>query len=172
MRAAGIHRVHTPQELIDVSSALLRCPPLRGRRVAVLSDGGGHGSIAAAECERRGLALPELGPALQSSLAGALPPAAGVSNPIDLAGGAEQDVSTFSRVAAELLSSSELDALYVTGYFGGYEEYGRGRPRRGGGDRRADRRGRRRDRPSGGRAHALPQRLGRGRAARPRRTGL
>ena len=50
--------------------------------------------------------------------------AAGVSNPIDLAGGAEQDVSTFGRVAAELLSSSELDALYVTGYFGGYEEYG------------------------------------------------
>ena len=46
--AAGIQRVRTPRELVDAAQALLRCPPSRGRRIAVLADGGGHGSIAAA----------------------------------------------------------------------------------------------------------------------------
>ncbi len=45
--AAGIERVRTPQELLDLAKALLRYRPARGRRIAVLSDGGGHASIAA-----------------------------------------------------------------------------------------------------------------------------
>ncbi|HEX5194800.1 MAG TPA: CoA-binding protein, partial [Solirubrobacteraceae bacterium] len=31
--AAGVHRVHTPQELLDVCGVLLRCRPMAGRRV-------------------------------------------------------------------------------------------------------------------------------------------
>src|SRR5919199_486028 len=42
-RAAGIERVRTPQELVDLADALLRAPAPAGRRVAVLADGGGHG---------------------------------------------------------------------------------------------------------------------------------
>jgi acyl-CoA synthetase (NDP forming) len=122
--AAGVHRVHTPRELIDVSSALLRCAPMTGRRVAVLADGGGHGSIAADQAERHGLEVPELSAALQRAIVVGLPDAAAVSNPVDVAGGAEQDVHTFDRIARRLLDSGELDALLVTGYFGGYEEYG------------------------------------------------
>ena len=124
LETAGVHRVRTPQELIDTSSVLLRCRPMGGRRVTVLADGGGHGSIAAAESERRGLTLPELTPALRRSLRAGLPDAAAVSNPVDLAGGAEQDVRTFDRVAYAVLDSGETDALLVTGYFGGYAEYG------------------------------------------------
>ena len=124
MRAAGVHRVHTPQELIDTSSVLLRCRPMGGRRVTVLADGGGHGSIAAAESERHGLTLPELSPELQRALRAGLPDAAAVSNPVDLAGGAERDVHTFDRVGRTVLDSGETDALLVTGYFGGYAEYG------------------------------------------------
>jgi acetate---CoA ligase (ADP-forming) len=124
LTAAGVHRVHTPRELIDVSSALLRCAPMAGRRVAVLADGGGHGSIAADQAERHGLEVPELSAALQRAIVVGLPDAAAVSNPVDVAGGAEQDVHTFDRIAHRLLDSGELDALLVTGYFGGYEEYG------------------------------------------------
>jgi acyl-CoA synthetase (NDP forming) len=53
-----------------------------------------------------------------------LPGHAAVLNPVDLAGGAEQDVHTFERVARVLLESGEVDALLITGYFGGYGEYG------------------------------------------------
>ncbi len=121
--AAGVQRVHTPRELVDAAQALLRCPAARGRRVAVLGDGGGHGSIAAAVAARAGLEVPELSEAVAQPLRAALPAAAGVSNPIDLAGGAEQDVHAFDRIALQLLSCGEVDSLFITGYFGGYAEY-------------------------------------------------
>lgn len=122
--AAGVQRVRTPRALIDAAQALLRCPVARGRRVAVLGDGGGHGSIAAAVMAQHGLEVPELSPTVAGPLRATLPSGAGVCNPIDLAGGAEQDVHAFDRIALGLLHSDEVDALLVTGYFGGYAEYG------------------------------------------------
>jgi acyl-CoA synthetase (NDP forming) len=123
-RAAGVQRVRTPREMIDAASALLRCTPARGRRVGVLADGGGHGSIAAGVAADAGLEVPHLSDAVEASLRDQLPAGAAVANPVDLAGGAERDVHAFDRLTRELLSSDELDALLITGYFGGYREYG------------------------------------------------
>jgi acyl-CoA synthetase (NDP forming) len=122
--AAGVQRVRTPRELVDAAQALLRSPASRGRRVAVLGDGGGHVSIAAAVVVQAGLEVPELSEAAAGPLGDTLPAAAGVSNPIDLAGAAEQDVHAFDRITLDLLGGGEVDALLVTGYFGGYAEYG------------------------------------------------
>ncbi len=123
-RAAGIERVHTPREMIDAAQALLRCRPAPGRRVAVIADGGGHGGIAAGVAAGVGLELTELSPATQASLRTWLPAAAAVSNPVDLAGAAERDVHAFDRISLQLLRENEADALLITGYFGGYAEYG------------------------------------------------
>jgi acyl-CoA synthetase (NDP forming) len=123
-RAAGVQRVRTPREMLDAASALLRCSPARGRRVGVLADGGGHGSIAAGVAADAGLEVPHLSDAVCASLRAQLPAGAAVANPVDLAGGAERDVHTFDRLTRELLSSDEVDALLITGYFGGYREYG------------------------------------------------
>jgi acetate---CoA ligase (ADP-forming) len=121
--AAGVLRVHAPQELVDVADGLLRAGPARGRRVAVLADGGGHGGIAAALLQRAGLELPPLGEGLRAQLRQWLPATAAVSNPIDLAGGGEQDIESFERTTRALLASGEVDALLLSGYFGGYSEY-------------------------------------------------
>jgi acyl-CoA synthetase (NDP forming) len=123
-RSAGVQRVRTPRELVDAASALLRCSPARGRRIAVLADGGGHGSIAAGVAADAGLELPQLSDEVALSLRAQLPAGAAVANPVDLAGGAERDVHTFDRLARELLSADEVDGLLITGYFGGYREYG------------------------------------------------
>jgi acyl-CoA synthetase (NDP forming) len=122
-RAAGIERVHTPRELLDAAQALLRGRPARGRRIAVLADGGGHASIAAAVAAESGFELPELDRSTAAWLRAQLPGGAAVSNPVDLAGGAERDVHAFDRIALELLGSGAVDALLITGYFGGYAEY-------------------------------------------------
>jgi acetate---CoA ligase (ADP-forming) len=122
--AAGVQRVRTPRQLVDAAQALLRAPASRGRRVAVLGDGGGHVSIAAAVAVQAGLEVPALSEAAVAPLRATLPAAAGVSNPIDLAGAAEQDVHVFDRITLDLLGGGEVDALLVTGYFGGYAEYG------------------------------------------------
>lgn len=122
-RAAGIERVSSIDELVDVCQALVRASVPRGRRVAVLSDGGGHGSIAAGLAHDAGLELPDLGDCVGARLRATLPLAASCVNPIDLAGSAERDLRVFDRVAAELLASGDVDAVIVTGYFGGYGEY-------------------------------------------------
>jgi acyl-CoA synthetase (NDP forming) len=95
---------------------------VRVRRVAVLADGGGHGALACDLLEAAGLAVPEFPPALATELRGQLPPSAAVSNPVDLAGA--RDISTFARVLAAMLGAAEVDGALVTGYFGGYGEYG------------------------------------------------
>jgi acyl-CoA synthetase (NDP forming) len=119
-RAAGIVRVSTPLELIDVAGALLRGGRLRGRRIAVIGDGGGHGVVAADVATQHGLEVPPLSDTLSTALARELPPTATTTNPVDFAGGAEQDVTSFARVARHIAASGEVDALLVTGYFGGY----------------------------------------------------
>jgi acyl-CoA synthetase (NDP forming) len=123
-RAAGIERVDSPQELVDLAQALLAAPPAAGSRVAVLADGGGHGGIAAGLAAAAGLDVPELSPAVTARLRAALPPTAAVSNPIDLAGGGEQDIHSFDRTSAALLDSGEVDGVLLSGYFGGYNGYG------------------------------------------------
>ena len=122
-RAAGIERVRTPRELIDVAQALLRSGRPAGRRVAVLADGGGHGIIAAGLAGAAGLEIPVLGADTVASLREQLPATAALANPVDLAGAAEQDAGAFDRTAEVILASAEVDALLVTGYFGGYGEY-------------------------------------------------
>lgn len=123
-RAAGIVRVNTPGELVDVVQALIRGPRPHGRRVAVLADGGGHGAIAASLAGSASLELPELSEPTVAALQARLPPTAACSNPIDLAGGAEQDIRSFVRCTQVVLDSGDVDSVLMTGYFGGYAEYG------------------------------------------------
>jgi acetate---CoA ligase (ADP-forming) len=122
--AGGIVRVHTPAQLADAVALLRESPPARGRRVAIITDGGGHASIAADVAESMGLSVVHFSPELSATVAAELPPAATSVNPIDVAGGGEQDLSCFARVVSSVLASGEVDAMVVSGYFGGYGLYG------------------------------------------------
>jgi acyl-CoA synthetase (NDP forming) len=121
--AAGIERVATSRELADVAQALLASPPARGRRLGVVADGGGSTVIAADLAAGAGLELPALGRETADALRAVLPPTAATANPVDLAGGGEQDVSSFARATKILLHSGEVDAVFLAGYFGGYSSY-------------------------------------------------
>ena len=119
-RAAGMVAVSTPKELVDVAQALLSPHLPRGPRIAVVGDGGGHNALAADVVTSFGLALPELSKPVGDALAEALPPGAATRNPVDLAGAGEQDIASYRRIAATLLEADEVDAVLLTGYFGGY----------------------------------------------------
>jgi acetate---CoA ligase (ADP-forming) len=121
--AAGIQSVSTPKELVDVALALTTSPAARGRRVGVVADGGGSTVIAADLAAARGLDLPRLGDGTTAAVAELLPSTAATDNPVDLAGGGERDVFNFARVVDLLLESSEVDTVFLTGYFGGYAGY-------------------------------------------------
>jgi len=121
--AAGIERVATPKELVDVAVARLGAPPARGRRVGIAADGGGSTVIAADLAAAHGLELPPVSRKTSSGLQAILPPTAATENPVDLAGGGEYDVFNFARVVELLLRSDDLDSVFLTGYFGGYSTY-------------------------------------------------
>jgi acyl-CoA synthetase (NDP forming) len=121
--AAGIQRVATPKELVDVAAARLCAPPARGRRVGVVADGGGSTVIAADLAVAHGLDLPEVSEKTSAAIGGLLPATAATKNPVDLAGGGEYDVFNFARVVELLLRADELDLVFLTGYFGGYSTY-------------------------------------------------
>jgi acyl-CoA synthetase (NDP forming) len=119
-RAGGIHLVDTPRALVDVAQALLAPYRPRGRRLAVIGDGGGYGAIAGDLLEGRGMELPLLSEQAQASLRELLPPHAPTANPVDLAGAGEQDVFSFARTTRALLAAEDTDAVLFTAYFGGY----------------------------------------------------
>ncbi|MER7673985.1 GNAT family N-acetyltransferase [Kitasatospora sp. NPDC096128] len=79
-RQAGITATRSIEELVEVA-ALLHAQPLPDPRgaVAVVSNAGGIGILAADACAEAGLILPEL----PARLADLLPPGASVHNPVD-----------------------------------------------------------------------------------------
>ncbi|WP_030861600.1 acetate--CoA ligase family protein [Streptomyces sp. NRRL F-2747] len=127
-RDAGVELVHTPREMTVVLAALAAGPGTRatGRRTAVFTDGGGHGAIAADAAEDAGLDVPELGARAQERLRTVLWEQSAVGNPVDLAGMGEQNPLSYADTVGELLAADEVDAVLMTGYFGGYAASGGG----------------------------------------------
>lgn len=119
-RAAGASLVDTPAQAIELAHLLLGGPLPAGRRIAVVSDSGGQGAIAADTFARHGLVVPTLSEAVQERLTRLLPPAGAVANPVDLAGAGEQDLTTYAEVVDTLSASGEVDAVVLSGYFGCY----------------------------------------------------
>jgi len=121
-RASGVFRVETPQQMIDLVQMLLMAHPPRGRRVAVVGDGGGSVALAADRLTAHGLLVEPFGARLTSDLERILPPTASTGNPVDVAGGGEEDVFNFERIIRLIAESGEADATLLTGFFGGYSE--------------------------------------------------
>jgi acyl-CoA synthetase (NDP forming) len=124
-RAAGVILVDSPTKLLEMTRVSAAMVPGRqwwpaGTRVGIVADGGGHGVIAADLAAARGLSVPALRPQTQSAIAAMLPPTASATNPVDLAGGGERDLRTYAAVPRVLADSGDVDAVLVTGYFGGY----------------------------------------------------
>lgn len=90
-RQAGIIRVDTLEELFDVATMLSNQPLPRGTRVAIVTNGGGPGILAADACEARGLVLQEFSPEMVKQIRSVTKRDIGIHNPLDLTGGATQE---------------------------------------------------------------------------------
>lgn len=119
-RAAGALRVRTPAELVQIASYLHRRNAPAGPRVAVISDSGGQGGIAADVAAGLGIELPELSPKLRARLDALLSVAASSRNPIDLAGSGEASLDVYAELPGLLAESGEVDGIVLSGYFCSY----------------------------------------------------
>ena len=110
-RQAGVLRARTLEELVDAAALLSSQPLPRGPRVAVITNAGGLGILAADACEAHGLELPALAQETRDALSPLVPGEASVANPVDLLGSAT--ASTYEAVIGPVLADPNVDALVV-----------------------------------------------------------
>jgi acetyl coenzyme A synthetase (ADP forming)-like protein len=110
-REAGIIRTGTLEEMFDVAALLANQPLPKGRRVAILTNAGGPGIMAADACESSGLTLAALSGATANALRSFLPAAASVGNPVDMIASATAE--HYRRALELLLADETVDAVVV-----------------------------------------------------------
>ena len=88
---SGVIRCESIKTQFDYAQALAGQPLPSGPAVAVITNAGGPGIMAADAVEREGLVFAELGAATIEGLTNVLPPAANVRNPVDVLGDALAD---------------------------------------------------------------------------------
>lgn len=91
-RQAGIITARTIRDVFDFLKIFekVQFKP-KGRRIQVITNGGGFGILCSDEIAGLGLEMAEMSPALKRSLKKKLPPIAVVENPIDLLGDADNE---------------------------------------------------------------------------------
>jgi acetate---CoA ligase (ADP-forming) len=111
LRQAGVIRTHTLEELFDVAALLAHQPIPAGRRVAILTNAGGPGILAADACEANGLELQALSPSTVEALRSFLPAAASVGNPVDMIASASPE--QYRRALDLVLADPKVDSVIV-----------------------------------------------------------
>jgi acetyltransferase len=122
LSGSGVVRVLRSDELFPVARALAVQPPTPGggTRIAIVSDGGGSGVACGDAALRAGLQVPVLSAETQQALRKLMPARATATNPIDVAGAADEDPLSFAWLTEVCLQDPEVDAVLITGLFGGY----------------------------------------------------
>jgi acyl-CoA synthetase (NDP forming)/GNAT superfamily N-acetyltransferase len=106
---AGVIATRSLGELVDTAT-LLACQPLpAGNRVAIVSNAGGAGALAADACSDHGLQVVTLGAATRRALRGLLPAGAVVDGPVDT--GPVVTTDTFRACVQEVAADDRVDAV-------------------------------------------------------------
>jgi acetyl coenzyme A synthetase (ADP forming)-like protein len=106
---AGVTRVQTLDEQLDVAALLSGQPLPAGNRVAIVTNGGGPGIACADACAAGGLAVEPLGEATRARLRERLPAAASVANPVDMLAAATP--AHFRHTVGAVAADPAIDAV-------------------------------------------------------------
>ena len=115
-RQAGIVQVENPMELLDLSAAFSSLPLPKGKKVGIMTLGGGWGVVASDLCVENGLEVPRLSEDVIARINKLLPPFWSHANPIDVVG--EMNTETYMTILEELLQWPECDAIIHMGIIG------------------------------------------------------
>lgn len=108
---AGVLRADTAEQMFDWARALETCPLPRGKRIAILTNAGGPGVIAADSLETNNLVPAQLTESTLKALSAILPPSASLHNPVDMLASASPQ--TYADCLHLLLADPNVDAALV-----------------------------------------------------------
>jgi acetyltransferase len=110
-RRAGVLRVPDLRELFDCAETLGRVESPPGKRLAILTNGGGIGVLAVDRLVELGGIPAAITPATREKLDAVLPPTWSGSNPVDIVGDA--DAARYAAALEVLLADASNDAILV-----------------------------------------------------------
>ncbi|MDE1335380.1 bifunctional acetate--CoA ligase family protein/GNAT family N-acetyltransferase [Vibrio aestuarianus] len=111
IKRTGMLRVNNTHELFAAVETLTHSVPLRGERLAIITNGGGPAIMAVDTLLERGGKLAELEEHIFEKLNQCLPDSWSHSNPIDMVGDA--DHTRYVNTLNALLDSDEADAILI-----------------------------------------------------------
>ncbi len=109
VRRTGVIRVDSLGQMVAAAQALAARIRPQGERLAVVTNGGGPGVMAADRAADLGIPLAELSPATVSALQKALPASWSHGNPVDLIGDA--DAARYAAATRACLADENVDGL-------------------------------------------------------------
>ncbi len=110
-KRAGVIRAESFEHLFDVATALAMQPLPEGDRVAIITNAGGPGIMAADAVENSGMIVSKLSGESAKALSEKLPAAASVANPIDVLGDADPERYAMALDVAQ--DDPTVDAIVV-----------------------------------------------------------
>jgi acetate---CoA ligase (ADP-forming) len=110
-RQAGVVRAYSLEELFDFAVAFARQPVPTGRRVAIVTNAGGPGIMAADACEKNDVQLASFNSQTIDKLRAGLPDAAGLYNPVDVLGDARSD--RYQLAVDAMMRDPNVDSIVV-----------------------------------------------------------
>ncbi|MGC9423403.1 bifunctional acetate--CoA ligase family protein/GNAT family N-acetyltransferase [Vibrio sp.] len=111
IRRTGMLRVNNTHELFAAVETLTHAVPLRGERLAIITNGGGPAIMAIDALLERGGQLAKLSPDIYNELNQNLPPSWSHGNPIDIVGDA--DAQRYITALNIVLESDDVDAILI-----------------------------------------------------------
>jgi acetate---CoA ligase (ADP-forming) len=113
-KQAGIIRCHSIEDLYAHGWTHATQPPLRGRRLAIVTNSGGPGTAISHNADQGGMTVPRFSDALQERIRPLIAPHASSANPIDLTFHLDTQLLA-ATIPAMILESGEVDAIAVHG---------------------------------------------------------
>lgn len=110
-KRAGVIRAENFEALFDYATAFAMQPLPAGERVAIITNAGGPGIMAADAAESAGLKMVSPSPASDAKLRALLPASAAFGNPVDVIGDADPD--RFARAFEVLQADEKIDGVIV-----------------------------------------------------------
>nr|WP_163503727.1 acetate--CoA ligase [Halomonas socia] len=120
LKQAGVSVVQYSDEILPVAEGLGLLQKASGKRVAVVSDGGGQATIASDRLAEAGLELAELSETTRARLREILFPQASTVNPVDVAGSTDANPSLLATCMEIVAADDSVDSVFLVGMFGGY----------------------------------------------------
>ncbi len=108
-KQGGIIEAETLEDIFDYSKVLSSQPQLKGKRIAVVTDGGGFGIMTVDALSRYGFEVNELSNSVQKKIKRVLPEFGTFKNPVDLTGSVETEM--YQKVLDILMKDDEIDAV-------------------------------------------------------------